>query len=125
MKNTALTFGREFQSIYERRCKYIYWLERPEHEVQRDNILPPQSVFNTVCTAGEILGGNMPKGLYQLKDAYLSLFQPDPALQGYGPPPPKLNNSCFGPLALQLYSQCHSIQLRAVCHIAAYALQCG
>jgi len=57
-----------------------------EHEAQGDNMLPPKSVFNTVCTAGEILGGNMPKGSYQLKDAYLSLFQPDPTLQGYGLP---------------------------------------
>ena len=77
---------------------------RPEHEAQINNIPPPQSVFNTVCTAGEILGGNMPKGSYQLKDAYLSLFQPDPVLQGYGPPLPKLDNSRLGPLVLRVHA---------------------
>ena len=68
---------------------------------RREIISCPLRVYLTQYVQWEryILGGNMPKSSYQLKDAYLSLFQPDPMLQDYGPPPPKLNNSRLGPLA--------------------------
>ena len=39
-----------------------------------------------------------------LKDSYHELFQPDPALDGYGLPPANYDNSCLGPLALQVHA---------------------
>ena len=35
---------------------------------------------------------------------YLPLFQPDPALRGYGLLPPKLDNSCLSPLASHVHA---------------------
>jgi len=40
--------------------------------------------------------GQHVKKPYQLKDAYLFLFQPDPMLQGYGLPLPKLDRFFIG-----------------------------
>jgi len=38
-----------------------------------------------------------------LKDSYHELFQPNPALDGYGLPPPNYDNSRLGPLASRVH----------------------
>jgi len=76
---------------------------RPENEAQKANNPPPTSVFNQAPTAGEILWGTMSES-NPLKDYYHELFQPDPALDSYGLPPPNYDNSRLGPLASQVHA---------------------